>query len=162
MPRGWGVRRAETEGTGTRGAALVETVLVLPLLIAVLMATMSFGLAAVAKAVVTNAARASARLAAIECGQGVAAWWSDAEGEARSALARGLWVGAETPQPQTYGEWSFQATCSDPGVPGGTAAVTLTYAEVNLFPPLAALLGAASAASGRVFSLEAGAVFPEE
>ncbi len=145
---------------GEDGAALVETVLVLPLLIAVLMATMAFGLAAVAKAVVTNAARASARLAAIECGQGVASWWADAEASARAALGRGLVVGSLTAAPSAYGQWSFQATCSDPGVPGGTAAVVLTYAEVDLFPPLGSLLGGRSA--GPVFRLQAGAEFPEE
>lgn len=164
-PRAAGSRVLAAFG-GERGAAIIETVLVLPLLIAVLMATMAFGMATVAKAVVTNAARDSARLAAIECGQGLASWWSDAQAAAASALAHGLRVGAETATPRTYGQWGFTASCTDPGVPGGMTTVVLTYAEVNLFPPLAALLGggdrAETGAGGRVFRLQAAAQFPEE
>ena len=145
-----------------RGAAVVETVLVLPLLIAFLMATMAFGMGAIAKAVVTNAARDSARLAAIECGQGNANWFSDAEGAAQAALGHGLYVRVLTGAPQSYGAWDFQASCSAPGQPGGAVTVVLTYEEINLFPPIASLLAPGSGPGSRVFNLQAAAVFPEE
>ena len=146
-------------GEGERGASLVETVLVLPLLIGVLMATVAFGVAGVAKAVVTNAARDAGRLAAIECGQGDAAWWADAEAAAAADLGHGLRVGPVTPDPTTYGQWAFTASCSTPGQPGGQAEVVITYAEVDLFPPL---LRGRRSPSGTVVLLAAGADFPEE
>ena len=154
----WGCRR---DGRGERGAAVVETVLVLPLLLALMFATVGFGVAAVAKAVVTNAARDSARLAAIECGQGNAAWRTDAADAAQEALGRGLSVGQRSASPDAYGQWEFLATCPEPGVPGDPVSVDLTYDEVNLFPPLAVLLGRGSAIRP-YFTLRASAVFPEE
>jgi Flp pilus assembly protein TadG len=148
------VRRAE------RGAAVVETVLVLPLLIAVVMATVAFATGAVAKAVVTNAARASARVASIECGQADAAWYADAQAAARAALGRGLTVGALVAEPVAPGEWSFAATCNPPGQPGGLVTVAITYDEVDIFPPVGVLLGGRPLSP--VFTLHAGAEFPEE
>ena len=145
-----------------RGAAIIETVLVLPILIGILMATMAFGMGAIAKAIVTNAARDSARLAAIECGQGNSNWFSDAEGAAQAALAHGLYVGTLAGAPQTYGAWDFQASCSAPGQPGGAVTVVLTYEEINLFPPIASLLAPGSGPGSKVFNLQAAAVFPEE
>jgi len=157
------VRRLVGVGwSDTRGAAVLETVLVLPLLIGLLMATLAFGLGAVAKAVVTNAARDSARLAAIECGQGDANWFADASAAAREALAHGLYVGTLTATPIAYGDWEFQAACSTPGRPGGTVTVLLTYQEIDLFPPVAALISPGSGPGRRAFTLRAGAVFPEE
>jgi Flp pilus assembly protein TadG len=145
-----------------RGASVVETVLVLPLLIGVLMATVAFGLGAVAKAVVTDAARTSGRLAAIECGQGDANWYADAQAAAAAALSRGLRVGALTTAPAAYGDWAFQASCATPGVPGAAVTVLVTYDEVDLFPPMASLISPGAPGGSRVFQLEAGAVFPEE
>ena len=147
---------------GERGAAIVETVLVLPLLIGLLMATVSFGMGTVAKAVVTNAARDSARLVAIECGQGVASWYGDAERAAAAALGRGLYVGALTAAPTQYGQWDFSAYCSAPGQVGGLAAATVTFEEINLFPPLNAFLSPGAGPGSRVFNLQASAQFPEE
>jgi len=149
-------------GGGERGAAVVETVLVLPLLIAVLLATLAFGLAAIAKAVVTDAARDAGRVAAIECGQGDAQWAADAEAAAAADLGHGLFVGAPTATPARYGDWSFQASCATPGEPGGPAAVLITYEEVDLFPPLGALLAPGGPAGSRVLQLQAAAEFPEE
>ncbi len=151
-----------TRGSAEAGAAAVETALVLPLLIAILMATLALGLGAVAKAVVTNAARDSGRLAAIECGEGIAQWYQDAEAAAESALSHGLMVRRLTGQPNAYGDWDFQATCSTPGQPGGVASVLVTYDEVNLFPPVGAMLAAGGGVGSRVFRLEAGAEYPEE
>lgn len=148
-------------GRDERGAAVVETVLVLPLLLALMLATVGFGVAAVAKAVVTNAVRDSARLAAIECGQGNAAWWTDAAQSAAEALRRGLSVGPRTVSPHAYGQWAFEAFCPDPGTPGDPVTVDLTYDEVNLFPPLAGMLGGGPAIRP-YFTLHASAVFPEE
>ena len=147
---------------GERGAAIVETVLVLPLLIGLLMATVSFGMGTVAKAVVTNAARDSARLAAIECGQGVSSWYADAENAAASALGRGLYVGALTATPTQYGQWDFSAYCSTPGQVGGVASVTVTYEEINLFPPLNSFISPGAGPGSKVFNLQASAQFPEE
>lgn len=144
------------------GAAAIETALVLPLLIAILLATLALGLGAIAKAVVTNAARDSGRLAAIECGEGLAQWYQDAEAAAASALSHGLSVQRLTIQPQSYGDWSFQATCSAPGQPGGLTTVLISYDEVNLFPPLGAVLGSGGGAASRVFRLQAAAEYPEE
>jgi len=155
-------RRLKALCRDERGAAVVETVLVLPLLIGILMATIAFGMGAVAKAIVTNAARDSARLAAIECGQGNANWFGDAEAAAQTALGHGLYVRLPTPTPRHYGDWDFQASCSTPGSPGGAVDVVLTYEEINLFPPIASLLSPGSGAGSRVFRLQAGAVFPEE
>lgn len=154
----WPSRRS---GRDERGAAVVETVLVLPLLLGLMFATVGFGVAVVAKAVVTNAVRDSARLAAIECGQGNSAWWTDSAQAAADALGRGLSVGPLTATPHAYGQWAFTASCPDPGVPGDPVTVSLTYDEVNLFPPLAGLLGRGAAISP-YFTLQASAVFPEE
>ena len=147
---------------GEVGAAAVETALVLPLLIAILMATLALGIGATAKAIVTNAARDSGRLAAIECGEGIAQWYQDAQGAASSALSHGLLVRRLTNQPESYGDWSFQATCSAPGQPGGLATVLVTYDEVNLFPPVGAFLSAGSGPGSRIFRLQAAAEYPEE
>lgn len=147
---------------GERGASVVETVLVLPIFIAILMATVAFGLAAVAKAVVTNAARDAGRLAAIECGGGDPHWAVDAEAAAAADLGHGLRVGPETPSPTAYGQWSFETSCSAPGTPGGTAGVVITYAEVDLFPPLLRLLSPGAPDGPAVLLLQAGADFPEE
>jgi len=142
-----------------RGASVVETVLVLPLLIGVLMATLAFGMAAVAKAVVTDAARDAGRLAAIECGEGDPAWLADAQAAAAADLGHGLYLGALTATPAAYGQWSFQASCSAPGQAGGMAEVEIGYAEADLFPPL---LHGIPTTSGEVVRLSAGADFPEE
>ena len=154
--------RSGPRGGGEVGAAAIETALVLPLLIAILMATLALGIGAVAKAVVTNAARDSGRLAAIECGEGIAQWYQDAEASAQSALAHGLLVRRLTAQPNAYGDWDFQATCSTPGQPGGVVGVLITYDEVNLFPPVGALLAAGGGVGSRVFRLQAAAEYPEE
>ena len=156
------IRHRSTAAGGERGAAVVEMVLVLPLLIGILMATVAFGMGTIAKAVVTNAVRDSARLASIECGQGDANWFADALSAARSALGRGLRVGALTATPHNYGDWDFAASCSTPGQPGGAATVVLTYEEINLFPPIASLLAPGSGPGSQVFHLQAAAVFPEE
>lgn len=147
---------------GEKGAAVLETVLVLPILIALLMATVAFGMGAVAKAILINAVRDSARLAAIECGQGVVNWYGDALAAASAALGHGLYLGALTTSPASYGEWSFQASCTPPATVGGSVYVQLVYDEVDLFPPLGALLASGGALGGRVFRLEAAAAFPEE
>lgn len=144
------------------GASVIETVLVLPILIAVLMATVAFGLAAVAKAVVTDAARDAARLAAIECGQGDPAWQADAMAAAATDLGHGLRVGPVMARPNRYGEWSFVASCSSPGQAGGTAEVVITYAEVDLFPPLLSVVIPSGPSGAPILLLQAGADFPEE
>ncbi len=145
-----------------RGAAVVETVLVLPLLIALLMATVSLGTAAVDKAVVANAARDAARVASIECGQGDAQWYADALQAAQGALAGALPLGSLVARPQQSGQWSFSASCPDAGTPGIPVAVAVGYAAVNLFPPLAPLLAPGAAAGPAAFLLAEQAVFPEE
>lgn len=156
------VRRWRSAWQDEHGASVVETVLVLPLLIGLLMATMAFGMGAIAKSVVTNATRDSARQAAIECGQGNANWLADAESTAATALGHGLYVGTLTSTPTNYGDWNFQASCATPGKPGGAVTVVLTYEEVNLFPPIASFLSPGAGAGSKVFNLQAGAVFPEE
>ena len=145
-----------------RGAAVVETILVLPLLIALLMATVALASAAVAKAVVVNAVRDSARVVSIECGQGDASWYGDALAAARGALAGVLPLGARVAEPLRPGQWSFAASCAVPGVPGPPAAVVIRYAAANLFPPLAPLLEPGSRAGPAAFLLTERAVFPEE
>ena len=67
-----------------------------------------------------------------------------------------------TAQPSVYGDWDFQATCSTPGKPGGVVIVVVTYDEVNLFPPVGALLVAGGGTGSRVFRLQAAAEYPEE
>ncbi len=159
---GVALRGERDTGDGERGAAVVETILVLPLLLGTLLASMAFGMGAIAQAVVTNAARDSARLAAIECGQGDANWYADAQAAAAAALGDGLRVGALSADPRRYGSWSFQASCGTPGQVGGAATVQLVYDEINLFPPIASLLAPGAGPGGRVFRLQAAAVFPEE
>lgn len=148
--------------SGERGAAVVETILVLPLLIALLLATVSLASAAVAKAVVVNAARDAARVVSIECGQGDGGWYGDALAAARDALAGALPLGAQVPLPRQPGQWRFAASCAQPGVPGPPAAVTIGYAAANLFPPLAPLLSPGSPVGPAAFLLSERAVFPEE
>lgn len=148
--------------SGERGAAVIETILVLPLLIGLLMATVALASAAVAKAVVVNAVRDSARVASIECGQGDANWYGDALAAARGALTGALPLGAVVAAPRRPGQWSFAASCADPGVAGPPAAVIVQYAAANLFPPLAPLLDPGSRAGPAAFVLTERAVFPEE
>ncbi len=147
---------------GERGAAVVETVLILPLLIALLLATVALAMAAIAKALVTNAARDAARVVAIECGQGDPGWYVDAQAAAVTALASGLPVGSASAAPARPGEWAFQAWCPQPGQAGAPSGASVTYAEINLFPPLAPLLSPGAAPGPRVFVLEGNAIFPEE
>jgi len=154
-------RRSADPGSES-AAALVEMILVLPLLLGLILGALALSMAEIAQAVVIGAARDAGRLASIECGQGNPAWWSDAEASAHQALA-GLYVTASpTPDPVRYGQWAFSASCPVQGTPGILVTVAIVYEEVDLFPPATTLLDPQSPAMSTAFRLQSVAEFPAE
>lgn len=144
-----------------QGSAIVEMILVLPLLLALIFGSLALAMGAIAKAVVENAARDAGRVASIECGQDNPNWQQDAQNAALDGLDQGLHVdGRPSVDPVRYGQWSFMATCPVLGTPGVPVTTVITYDEVNVFPPASALLGAP--AMSRVFRLQAAVQFPAE
>ncbi len=144
-----------------QGSAIVEMILVLPLLLALIFGSLALAMGAIAKAVVENAARDAGRVASIECGQDNPDWQQDAQVAAWNGLDRGLHVdGRPSVNPAQYGQWSFTASCPVLGTPGVPVTTVITYDEVNLFPPTSALLGAPE--MSRVFRLQAAVQFPAE
>jgi Flp pilus assembly protein TadG len=143
-----------------RGQSTVELAVGLPVLLFLALASLALLLAEHARTAVIDAARAGARLAAIECGDGVSGWQADAVAEAAQALrAGGLQLGpAAAPSPANpAGAWYVAASCG-----GGSATVTVYYNQPNPFPPLGGLLAAGTGAGRATFWLSASVVFPVE
>lgn len=148
--------------TGESGSAILEMVLVLPLLLGLIFGALALSMGAIAQAVVTGAARDAGRVASIECGQGEASWWQDAESAAHRALS-GLHVsGVPSKAPSRSGQWGFSADCPVVGTPGVPVSVVVVYEEVDLFPPATALLSPGSPEMSHAFHLVGLAQFPAE
>ena len=129
-------------GRFRRGNATIEFLILFPIFIGALFLAMAFALAALARAEVSVAARAGARVAAIECGQGNSSWAADAQAAAVNDLRQGgLPLTTEVVNPTQAGDWYVGSDCSSFGQAGGIAAVQVQYAVRNLFPGFGALLG---------------------
>ena len=144
-----------------RGDASVEFLVLFPILLGAIFLGVAFAMAALARAEVSVAARAGARVAAIECGQGTAAWSSDAQIAAVDELQQGgLQLVTEVPNPTQAGDWYVGTYCSSFGQAGGVAAVQVQYAALTLFPQFGSLLGGTGGAGA--WSLNEVASFPTE
>jgi hypothetical protein len=148
-----------------RGQGLVEFALIVPAFLFVLFATIALVMAFQAKVVVTDAARNAGRLVSIECGLGNGNWYADAVNMVRNDLSDGaLAVGPFQPFGGAVrpGQWYVRASCTGQG---GTAWVQVQYAQLNLFPPMAAVLplGQGPGPSGPlVFPLQVAVTYPVE
>lgn len=144
-----------------RGQGLAELVLTLPVLIALIMGSISLILAYQGKAVVTNAARNAGRYIAIECGKGNPNWYDGAVSLVQQDLRSGA-LAVEDFAPlggnAEPGQWYVTASCTGSG---GVAQVQVEYAQTNLFPPLRWFLTREDGGS-RYFPLRVGMVFPVE
>lgn len=148
-------------GRFRRGDATIEFLILFPLFIGALFLGIAFALAALARAEVSVAARAGARVAAIECGQGNAAWAADAQTAAVDDLQQGgLALASEVANPTQAGDWYVGSYCSSFGHAGGVAAVQVQYAARNVFPGFGALLGGKAGAGA--WRLTEVASFPTE
>ncbi len=144
-----------------RGDTSVEFLVLFPILLGAVFLGVAFAMAALARAEVSVAARAGARVAAIECGQGTAAWSSDAQSVAVDELQQGgLQLVTEVPNPTQAGNWYVGTYCSSFGQAGGVAAVQVQYAALNLFPQFGSLFGGTGGAGA--WSLNEVASFPTE
>ncbi|MDI3297615.1 MAG: TadE/TadG family type IV pilus assembly protein [Bacillota bacterium] len=149
---------------GESGQAALEIALVLPVFIGLLFSTIALVLAFDARMVTTDAARNAARTVSIECAQPGMNWAGDAAAVAeRNLRDGGLNVGQQVGgKPSAAGQWSVTASCTGEG---GTASVTVTYAQVNLFPPLALIFpfhGPDAHAGPGTWVLSASATYPVE
>ncbi len=148
-------------GRFRRGDATIEFLILFPIFIGALFLAIAFAMAALARAEVSVAARAGARIAAIDCGQGTAAWASDAQAAAVDELQQGgLHLAAEVANPTQAGDWYVGTYCSSFGQAGGVAAVQVQYAALNLFPQFGSLFGGTGGAGA--WSLNEVASFPTE
>jgi hypothetical protein len=139
-------------------AAVVETVIMLILLVAFFGGFSAYAVAAHARAVVIAAATAAARAASIECGEAAPAWQADAMQVAEASLKQGglRLAGFQTALSQP-GDWSV--TFGGPCTNGSAVTATVRYAQLDLFPFVAPLVGAGRAASWS-FILASTAVYP--
>ena len=148
-------------GRFRRGDATIEFLILFPIFLGAVFLGVAFAMAALARAEVSVAARAGARVAAIECGQGTAAWASDAQTAAVDELQQGgLHLVTEVANPTQAGDWYVGTYCSSFGQAGGVAAVQVQYAALNLFPQFGSLFGGTGDAGA--WSLNEVASFPTE
>ena len=148
-------------GRFRRGNATIEFLILFPIFLGALFLAMAFALAALARAEVSVAARAGARVAAIECGQGHPSWAADAQAAAVDDLREGgLTLASEVRNPTQADDWYVGSSCSSFGQAGGVAAVQVQYAVRDLFPGFGALLG--GTAETGAWSLNEVASFPTE
>jgi len=139
----------------------VTFLILFPIVLGTFFVAIAFGLGVLARGEVMAAARAAARVAAIECGQGDSTWAADAQTVALDELQQGgLVLGSEVADPTEPGQWYVGTYCSSFGQPGGTAAVQVRYAEVNVFPVFTALQGGSPMAAA--WSFNEVASFPTE
>lgn len=132
-----------------------------PVFIGTFFVAIAFGLGVLARGEVVASARAAARVAAIECGQGDSSWATDAQTVAVNELRQGgLVLGNEVIDPTVPGEWYVGTYCSTFGQPGGVAAVQVRYAEVNVFPVFTTFQGGLPMAAA--WSFNEVASFPTE
>lgn len=144
----------------TRGQSTVELAIGLPVLLLVVFGALAFFMAEHARTTVIDAARAGARLASIECGNGVGTWQRDTVAIVQQTLRGGglHLAGYAAPAPgDPPGSWSVAVSCAQ-----GEATVSVSYSEDDLFPPMGALVQPGAAGAGRTFLLRATVVFPLE
>ena len=142
------------------GQSTVELAIGLPILLGVILGALALFMGEQARTAVIDAARAGARLAAIECGNNVSTWQSDSIAFVQQSLGQGgLAVGSFTSPAASNpsGSWYAAVTCT-----GGQASVTVYYNEINLFPPLADLIQSGSGPGAATFWLSTTVVFPVE
>ena len=132
-------RRARDE----RGQATLEFLLVLGALLGITVGGIALSYGFLANSVVVAAARDSARLLAIECGDGDPSAASDAQNAALTDLRDGQQTitfgptGAAISSPSP-GLWDFSASCT-----GTQATTVVTYDAPSLFPGILASAGLA-------------------
>ena len=118
---------------GDEGQGIFEFALIMGALLLLVFGSISLDYGFEAKITLTAATRAAARVAAIECGNGSATWYSDAEQTAyqnlRGAQLPVVSVPASGQPAPGGGKWGISASCT-----GSQASVTLWYNAPDLFP----------------------------
>lgn len=127
-------KRPSRRGRRTRGQAMVEFALVLPIFILVLSGIMDFGVLLYSRMTVINAAREGARAAVTAPDTTSIPTLAQGAAESTAANSGGLAVTVATVCVRTAGSCSFSTPTSS--APGDSASVTVSYTYRTFFPLL--------------------------
>lgn len=120
----------------------------------------AYSLALYARSVVIQAAYNAARTASIQCSTNPSGWYANTVSAAQMSLQDGhlkLTSFSDPSSTSQPGVWDVTTN----GCAGGVATVTVSYNQVDLFPPLGPVL-LAGASNGWSFYLQSSATFPVE
>lgn len=148
----------------TRGASvIVETVFAFLILMGITGFFASYGLATHARSVVIQAAAAGGRTASIECGAtgDPNKTYQDVVSVVQQTLRSGLLTLTQQGDPSSGRPGVWQVTMSPFSCTSGSIQVTVSYNQLNIFPPAGPIISG-DPQVGWSFRLSSGAVFPVE